>query len=65
MGDRNNTENFIKALNDARYGGFSDWRLPTIKELVYIVNYGISGVGPINTDEYSYFEAKDYGVVSN
>ncbi len=40
------TEDFIKALNDAHYGGYSDWRLPTIKELNYIVNYGISSPGP-------------------
>jgi hypothetical protein len=32
---------FIKALNDAHYGGYSDWRMPTIKELAYIVNYSI------------------------
>ena len=38
-GDGKNTENFIKALNDAKYGGFSDWRMPTIKELAYIVDY--------------------------
>ena len=38
-GDGTNTEAFIKALNNAKYGGFSDWRMPTIKELGYIVNY--------------------------
>jgi len=43
------TEDFIKALNDANYGGYSDWRMPTIKELTYIVNYSIP-LGPrINT----------------
>ena len=52
-GSGTDTEDFIKALNDANYGGFSDWRLPTIKELAYIVNYNISYPGPtINT---SYF----------
>ena len=33
------TEDFIKALNSSNYGGFSDWRLPTMPELVSIVNY--------------------------
>jgi hypothetical protein len=34
------TEAFIKALNSANFGGFSDWRLPTRKELWTIVDYG-------------------------
>lgn len=33
-----NTESFIKALNMAHFGGFSDWRLPTIKELTYLAD---------------------------
>lgn len=36
-GDGTNTENFIKALNNANYGGFSDWRLPTLRELCTII----------------------------
>jgi hypothetical protein len=47
------TEDFIKALNDTKYGGYSDWRLPTIKELAYIVNYSISYPGP--TIDAGYF----------
>ena len=52
-GDGTDTEDFIKALNDAKYGGFSDWRLPTIKELAYIVDYSIKYPGP--TINASYF----------
>jgi Protein of unknown function (DUF1566) len=32
------TEAFIKALNDVMFGGFSDWRMPTPKELTTIVD---------------------------
>ncbi|KPA12932.1 secreted protein containing DUF1566, partial [Candidatus Magnetomorum sp. HK-1] len=39
-GDGTDTEDFIRVLNDSQYGGFSDWRLPTMRELESIVNYG-------------------------
>ena len=44
-GGGTDTEDFIKALNDAKYGGYADWRMPTIHELVYIINYSPSN-GP-------------------
>ena len=34
------TKAYIKALNDANFGGFSDWRLPSVNELGSIVDGG-------------------------
>ena len=51
-GNASDTEDFIKALNDAKYGGFSDWRMPTLKELAYIVNHSIPWPGPTITTGY-------------
>jgi len=42
---------FIKALNDAGFGGFSDWRLPTVKELTLIINRDTYNPA-INTDYF-------------
>ena len=39
-GEGTDTQDFIDTLNAENYGGFSDWRLPSLKELRYIVNYG-------------------------
>ena len=47
-GDGTDTEDFINALNDANFGGYSDWRLPTIKELHTIVDYSIPYSSPSN-----------------
>ena len=51
-GNGTDTEDFIKALNDANYGGYSDWRMPSFKELVNIVDYGVSSPGLTVDTEY-------------
>lgn len=55
------TEVFINTLNSIRYGGFSDWRLPTLQELDSIVNYNISSSEPtINTHLFPEAQFSDY-----
>ncbi len=44
---------FISTLNSQNFGGHSDWRLPTIKELSSLVDSSITYPGPtINTDYF-------------
>jgi len=50
-GDGKDTEDFIYALNAESFGDFTDWRLPTIKELDSIVNLGTT----IPTIDTAYF----------
>jgi len=50
-GDGTDTEDFIKALNDALFGNLSDWRLPLVEELVTLADFSIPSWGPtINRD---------------
>jgi len=37
-GEGTDTLDFIAALNSSRFGGYSDWRLPTIMELSFLVD---------------------------
>ena len=46
------TEDFINALNSSHFGGYTDWRLPSVNELKSIVNYGIPDSLPAITKEY-------------
>jgi hypothetical protein len=47
----NATSRFIANLNTNHFGGFSDWRLPTVKELSVIVNRGVY-VPSVNKDYF-------------
>jgi len=46
------TDGFLKSLNDAGYGGFSDWRLPDLHEINTIIDYGIPEPGPTIASKY-------------
>ncbi len=52
-GDGTDTEDFINELNASKFGGYSDWRLPTREELRSIVDYSTSY--PISTINSKYF----------
>ncbi len=39
-GDGTDTEDFLNTLNSAGFGGFSDWRLPAINELLFLEDFG-------------------------
>ncbi|MCK4814570.1 DUF1566 domain-containing protein, partial [bacterium] len=58
-GDETDTEDFIAALNAASFGGFSDWRLPTVKDLSSIVNSRTYNPA-INTDYFPNTVSSNY-----
>lgn len=51
-GSQTDTEDFINTLNSDKFGGFKDWRLPTVKELANISNYSIPLVSPVVNQKY-------------
>ncbi|MDQ1333920.1 MAG: hypothetical protein QG552_870, partial [Thermodesulfobacteriota bacterium] len=51
-GEGTDTDDFLDALNSAQFGGFDDWRLPTIKELAYLVDDSIPYPGPTINSTY-------------
>ncbi len=53
------TEEFISSLNENEFGSFSDWRLPTVKELAFIVNRGSHDPASF-ADYFPYTESKPY-----
>jgi hypothetical protein len=60
------TDDFLDALNAAHFGGYWDWRLPTIKELAYLVDYTIPLPGPtINSMYFPNTVSSDYWSSTN
>lgn len=45
------TEEFITALNDSSFGGFSDWRMPSVQELATLLY-----MGPAPLVDWNYFQ---------
>ncbi|GAG48921.1 unnamed protein product, partial [marine sediment metagenome] len=43
------SEDFLSVLNDSSFGGFHDWRLPTLEELRAIVDNGVLHGQTVNT----------------
>lgn len=65
----NNTEDFINRLNIAKFGGHTDWRLPTMKELHSLVDYKGSGptIDPIfatTTQSNYYWSSTTYTAIT-
>ena len=70
-GDGTDTLDFINALNTEQFGGYSDWRLPTVKELSSLVDSSIPPGPTINTDYFpntvssNYWSSTTYAPNSN
>lgn len=58
QGDGTDTEDFLRSLNSGNFGGYTDWRLPTIKELTFILDY--SSYPRINTAIFPNFQYGNY-----
>lgn len=57
----NKASELINALNSNNFGGFNDWRVPTIEELSNIVDYSIPYPGPaINIMYFQNIQQSDY-----
>ena len=58
-GDGTDTEDFINALNTKNYGGYNDWRLPTIKEIALLSN--LEQLNPsLSTEYFPYTSISSY-----
>lgn len=63
------TESFLQTMNAARFGGYADWRLPTLGELFSLVNHdffipAIDGRYFPHTKSAHYWSATSAGISS-
>ncbi|WHI45275.1 DUF1566 domain-containing protein [Microbulbifer sp. JMSA004] len=50
---------YVEKLNQARFGGYSDWRLPTIKQLYSLMNFsGIDPAGPSESNAKPFIDTR-------
>ncbi len=48
----NDAGTFIAALNEAGFGGYTDWRMPSIQELSFLGDFSVLSPGPIIDSAY-------------
>ena len=48
----NDSGNFITALNNAQFGGYTDWRMPSVQELSFLGDFGIPMPEPTISSSY-------------
>jgi hypothetical protein len=66
----NDTEDFINQLNTASFGGHADWRLPTMKELLSLVDYihSVPTIDPVfasTTQSNNYWSSTTYAAFTS
>jgi len=54
-----NTKDFIDGLNISHFGGYGDWRMPTVRELGSIIEYNIPGRN-VNADYFPNTQPSSY-----